>query len=123
MANHEPIPGIPGAADPTFYTRDRRLLSLDRIIHELTDLMADDGHPISPRVAKAAVQAGRQIVCRYDGLRAEQLALRVSRDLRAARILLPPALVERLLVAYGRLVIELDITSITDTLAAGSSGR
>jgi len=123
MAKHEPIPGIPGAADPTFCTRDRRFLSLDRVVHELCDLMEDDGTPISPRVAKAAVQSGRQIVCRYDGLCADELATRVSLELRRARVLLTPTLVERLLVTYGRLVIELDITSITDTLAAGSAGR
>ncbi len=120
MAKHEPIPGIPGAAEPTFYTRDRRFLSLDRIVHELCDLMADDGHPVSPRVAKAAVQSGRHVVCIHDGLRAEELAERVSWELRGSHVLLPPQLVERLLVTYGRLVIELDITSITDNLAAGS---
>ncbi|MCB9758831.1 MAG: hypothetical protein H6739_03245 [Alphaproteobacteria bacterium] len=106
------IPGLPGASEPTFRTRDRSLFSLDMLVREVCERLVDDGLNVSPRVAKAAIQCARRWICEREELDVDALSLLVSRDLRHHRVLLIPDMVSEVLVTYVRLVIELDVAEV-----------
>jgi hypothetical protein len=108
------IPGLPGASDPTFRTRDALLLSLDRIVHDVCTELAVGGLVISLPVAKAAIQAARHGICRQPSLVEAEIVVIVGARLRRERILLPPSMIRRLLRCYLRTVIALDITEVDD---------
>ncbi len=108
------IPGLPGANEPTFRTRDALLLSLDRIVHEVCSELADQGMSLAPRIAKAGIQAARHAICRQPELAEEGLVETVREDLMRERILLPATMVQALLRHYLHKVLELDITEVTD---------
>jgi len=106
------IPGLPGASEPSFRTRGRALFSLDTLVTEVCDRLAADGLKVSAWVAKAAIQSARRVICGQPTLDVEELALRVSAELRHHRVLFVPDMVEEVLVTYVRLVIELDIEEV-----------
>ena len=109
------IRGLPGAPDTTFRTRDRRYLSLDRLVQEICVELADAGLDVSPYVAKSVIQYCRQCL-RMSGpqLEIEALSELVSQDLRKLGILLNGGWVHDILVAYGNLVAGLDIAETLD---------
>ncbi len=108
------IPGLPGANDPTFRTRDALLLSLDRIVQEVCMELADEGMLIAPRIAKTAIQAARQQIAGRGTPSPDELVERIRLRLRNERILLPAPMIHRLLEAYLRKVVELEITEVSD---------
>ena len=108
------IPGLPGANDPTFRTRDALLLSLDRIVQEVCAELAHEGTVIAPRIAKSAIQAARQQIAGERTPSPDELVDRIRQRLRSERILLPAAMIHQLLEAYLRKVVELDITEVND---------
>ncbi len=95
-------------------TRDRRLLSLDRLVRELVPELAAEGLEISSSMVKCCVQAARRVLgVAEDSMRLSELSEAVSLELRRARMLLAPAQVQRVLTAYGRLIAQLDVVQIT----------
>ena len=109
-----PIPGIPGAPSPTFRTHDRVFLSLDELVSGVCLELETSGTTVQPSVVKAAIQCARESVQHAKATGLEQLAKQVTTELRHLRILLGPALVQKILVSYGTLVSELDIAETTD---------
>lgn len=109
------IPGIPGASEPSFRTRDAHLVGLDALILETCGRLARAGMPMSPMVVKAAVQVAREILHALDeGPERDELVAQVTQRLRRRYVLLTPAHVSAVLENYGRLVLELDITEVTE---------
>jgi hypothetical protein len=104
------IPGLPGASEPTFRTRDRRWMGLDTLVMDTTRRLADAGWAVSPVAAKAAIQLARHLVVVEEELSGDALIDAISVRLRRQRVLLTPEHVGRILGAYARLVVELDIT-------------
>jgi hypothetical protein len=104
------IPGLPGASEPTFRTRDRRWMGLDTLVLDTCQRLEDSGEVVSPLAAKAAIQLARHLVVMDEELVGEDLLAAVSFRLRRQRVLLTPTAVGRVLGAYARLVVELDIT-------------
>ncbi len=109
------IRGLPGAPDTTFRTRDRRYLSLDRLVQEICVELSDAGLDVSPYVAKSVIQYCRQCL-RMSGPEMDIVDLSdlISQDLRKLGILLNASWVHDILVAYGKLVAELDIAETLD---------
>jgi hypothetical protein len=109
------IRGLPGAPDTTFRTRDRRFLSLDRLVQEICVELGDEGLDVSPYVAKSVIQYCRQCL-QTSGPEMEIVALSelISQDLRRLGILLNDIWVRDILVAYGNLVAGLDIAETLD---------
>ena len=106
-----PIPGLPGASEPTFRTRDRHWMGLDTLVFEVCMRLEDEsGFVVDPAVAKATIQLARHLVVNEDGLEGEALLEEVAVRLRPLRVLLKAFHVGAILGAYARLVVELDIT-------------
>jgi len=114
------IPGIPGAPNPTFRTRDRMYVSLDQIIVELCHELAEAGLLVSKQVAKTVVQCARCYLRGDDGIRdMEGLCEAVFQDLKHHRILLVPSRVKLVLTGYGRVYASLEIEDVSDREAVG----
>jgi hypothetical protein len=114
--NRMAIPGIPGAPEPTFRTRDREYVSLDQLIQEVCAELASRDILVDAPIAKAAVQCARQSVQVSESPGLDGLAQQVSEDLRRERVHLVPRLVRQVLLAYGRIVSDLDIAETIDQL-------
>ena len=56
------IPGIPGASEPSFRTRDRIWIALDDLVYETCSKLEELGLAISPYACKAAIQISRQLM-------------------------------------------------------------
>ena len=117
MASAGSIPGIPGASEPTFYTRDRQFIPMDHIVYELCEALRQADFQYDPRITKSVIQAARHLVGTTDGVEANELASQVCDSLRPAHIMLHPHQVETLLAAYGRLVLDLEITGVMESEA------
>jgi len=50
------IPGIPGASEPSFRTRDRVWIALDDLVYETCTKLEELGFSLSPYSCKAAIQ-------------------------------------------------------------------
>ena len=114
--NRMAISGIPGAPEPTFRTRDREYVSLDRLIQDVCTELASRDILVNASIAKAAVQCARHSVQASESPGLEGLAQQVSEDLRRERVLLVPRLVRQVLLSYGRIVSEFDIAETIDQL-------
>ncbi len=108
------IPGLPGATETTFRTRDAVLVSLDRLVEEVCTELSDRGMDIAPPMAKAAIQAARAAITRWPELDEASLVAQVQARLRREHILLPAPMVGALLRRYLRKVVELDVTEVND---------
>ena len=109
-------PGIPGAPEPTFRTRDREYVSLDELIKDVCTELATRDILVDAPVVKAAVQCARDSVQGTESPGLDGLAQQVSEDLRRERVHLVPRLVRQVLLSYGRVVTELDIAETIDQL-------
>ena len=109
------IPGLPGASEPAFRTRDRVWIALDDLIFETCALLEQEGVSLSPYTCKAAIQVGRQLMLVGAGLEGEDLAEEVTRRLRARLVLLSSETSGQALRAYGRVVMGMEITEIRET--------
>ena len=108
------IPGLRGQHEPAFMTRDRRLVSLDRVVTEVVTELATQGLAVSAHAAKCCVQAARKVLALVDeALDLETLSEVVSAELRRARMLVRPAAVQDVLKAYAALLVSLDVVEIT----------
>ena len=108
------IPGLPGATETTFLTRDALLVSLDRLVEEVCMELAESGVEVAPPVAKAAIQAARASITRESDQDESGLLARVQERLRRELILLPASVVGELLRRYLCKVMELDVTEVND---------
>ena len=114
------IPGIPGASNPTFRTRDRVYVSLDQIIVELCEELKAEGLSVAPSIAKTIVQTARGYLrCQEEQMGMEELSMAVFDDLKVHRILFVPKRVAQVLTMYGRVYASLEIEDVTDLEASG----
>ena len=111
------IPGIPGAPEPSFRTGDRRWMSLDTLVMETISTLAEQRQTLSPMVVKATIQVARRLVVEHEGLAGDALVEQVALHLRHRRVLMPISSVRAALVAYIRVVADLDVVEISETLA------
>ena len=106
------IPGIPGASEPTFRTRDCHWMSLDTLVMETCAELEEDGWVVSPHAAKVTIQVARVVVQGPDGMETDTLVDEVQARLRHRFILLTVAQVRSILTAYARVVSTMDIAEI-----------
>ena len=113
MLRHR-IPGIVGAAEPSFRTGDRRWMGLDSVVWETTAKMEERGVELSPVVVKATVQVARATVGGPEGPQGQALVELVTERLHHRRVILPVRTVREILVAYLAVVAELDVQEINE---------
>ncbi len=108
------IPGVPGASEPTFRTRDCQWMSLDTLVMETVAELEEDGVSISPHAAKVTIQVARVVVQGPEGSDTVQLVKAVRVGTRRRRVLLSEEYVQAVLTAYARVISTMDIAEITD---------
>ena len=106
------IPGLPGASEPTFLTRDRALVSFDTLIHGVCDELGELGHEVSAHIAKAVVQCARDLVQVLEGQDGFGLSSAVASELRRFHILVLTPLVQLILTTYATLTARLNIQQV-----------
>lgn len=109
-----PIPGLPGASEPTFRTGERGWMSLDEVVHEAVAWLDVDGLELSPYVVKATVQTTRRLLDAYEEVEGDELFDRVHDHLRRNGVLLQRAQVERVVRVYASVVAILDIRDTSE---------
>ena len=108
------IPGIPGASEPSFRTRDRRWMGLDALVHETCAHLEEEGIQVSPVAAKAAIQLARFVIQEPVERDTEALVQEVVDRLRARCVVMPPNLVLAVLTTYARVIVVLDVLEINE---------
>jgi hypothetical protein len=106
------IPGIPGASEPTFLTRDRSLVSFDTLIRSVCEELDELGQEVSAHIAKAVVQCARDLVNVLEGQDGFGLSSAVASELRSFHILVLTPLVQLILTTYAQLTARLDIAQV-----------
>ena len=109
------IPGIPGASEPSFRTRDQIWIALDDLVHETCERLEEKGVIISPYVCKGAIQVSRQLMLVGSTSAGEVLVNEVSLRLRQRGVLLRPELAADILRAYGMVVMGMEIAEVLET--------
>lgn len=109
------IPGIPGASEPSFRTRDDSWVSLDTLVRSTCARLEEIGEVVSPLAAKAVIQVGRDSVQRWPERQGDALMHTVSDQLRHQRLIVVPRLVREILVAYTSAVVELDVAEVVES--------
>jgi len=108
------IPGIPGASEPAFRTRDARWMGLDSLVRETCTVLEEDGVFISLIAAKATIQLARRVVQEPQERGQEELCSAISERLRSRLVLMPVASVRDVIQAYARVIVSLDILEINE---------
>ena len=72
------IPGIPGASEPAFRTRDARWMGLDALVHETRASLVAEGTNVSLIAVKSAIQLARQVVQEPTDRSTEELVATVT---------------------------------------------
>ena len=108
------IPGIPGASEPSFRTRDRRWIALDSLVRETCVHLEEEGLTVSPVAAKAVIQLARLIVQEPVERDSGTLAETIVQRLRARRVILPANTVLAVLTAYAHVIVVLDVLEINE---------
>ena len=103
------IPGIPGASEPSFRTRDARWMGLDAVVLETCAMLAEEGTEVSLVAAKAAIQIARFVVQEPVERESEAFAHVVSQRLQARSVVLPVAVVREVLEMYAKVIVALDV--------------
>ena len=115
------IPGIPGASNPSFRTRDRLVVSLDQLIVEICEELRSQGLSVAPFVAKTIVQLARKTLAQSPGdVDMEALSETVFQELKLHRILVIPARVRLVVQAYGQVFSEMQIEDTVEGAMTGS---
>jgi len=107
------IPGIPGASEPTFRTRDCQWMGLDTLVMETCADLEEEGWVVSPHAAKVTIQVARCTVQGPVELDTPSLIAAVREGLRPRYVLLTEEQVEAVLTAYARVVLTMDIAEIS----------
>jgi hypothetical protein len=108
------IPGIPGASEPTFRTRDRRWMGLDALILETCADMQEEGITISPYAAKATIQIARFVVQEPIERDTSELVETIVERLRTRCVVLPANTVLAILTTYAHVIVVLDVLEINE---------
>jgi hypothetical protein len=108
------IPGIPGASEPAFRTRDARWMGLDALVHETCAVLKEEGISVSPVAAKATIQIARFVVQEPVERDTDGLIRAVSDRLKARCVLLPLDLVREVLATYAQVIVVLDVLEINE---------
>ena len=109
------IPGIPGASEPSFRTRDRVWIALDDLVYETCSKLEEEGVLLSPYSCKAAIQVSRQLMLVNSPASGEELAVEVSQRLQKKGVPLLASLTGEVLRAYGRIDMSLQIAEVQET--------
>ena len=89
-------------------------MGLDTLVLETVGRAAEAGHDVGPVAAKATVQVARFVIELDGSLAGGGLIAEVQAQLRRRFVLLTRAQVEAVLVAYTRLVVELEIEEVNE---------
>ena len=108
------IPGIPGASEPAFRTRDARWMGLDALVRETCTVLEEDGIVISLVAAKATIQLARRVVQEPVERDQEALCCTISDRLRSRRVLMPVSSVRHVIQVYARVIVSLEILEINE---------
>ena len=108
------IPGIPGASEPAFRTRDSRWMGLDALVHETRASLVAGGENVSLIAVKSAIQLARQVVQEPTDRSTEELVVTVTERLQHRKVILPIDVVRGVLNAYARVIVELEILEINE---------
>ena len=108
------IPGIPGASEPSFRTRDRRWMGLDALVRETCAHLEEEGLSVSPVAAKATIQLARFIVQEPIERDTDALVETIVERLRARRVLIPANMALAVLTAYAHVIVVLDVLEINE---------
>ena len=108
------IPGIPGASEPSFRTRDRRWMGLDALVRETCAHLEEDDLFVSPVAAKATIQLARLVVQEPVDRDTGQLVETIVKRLRARRVIIPPNTALAVLTAYAHVIVVLDVLEINE---------
>ena len=108
------IPGIPGASEPSFRTRDRRWMGLDAVVHETCAHLEEEGIIVSPVAAKATIQLARLVVQEPVERDSDALVETIVERLRARRVIMPPNTALAVLAAYAQVIVVLDVLEINE---------
>ena len=108
------IPGIPGASEPAFRTRDARWMGLDAMVHETQSSLAAQGVDVSLVAVKSAIQLARQAVQEPVERSTDELVVTVAARLQHRKVIMPMDVVAEVLNAYARVIVEMDILEINE---------
>lgn len=109
------IPGIAGEPEPSFFTDDGRLYLLDTLVRAAGLRMNPPHSGMDPRVLKVLVQVARRLTRGGPLGDRAQLVASVREALRGQRVILSEEAVEAALVAYGGVLLELEISRVVDS--------
>ena len=108
------IPGIPGASEPAFRTRDARWMGLDALVQETVTVLKEVGFDVSLIAAKATIQIARFVVQEPVERDAAALVSAVQDRLRARCVLMTSELVREVLTTYAQVIVVLDVLEINE---------
>jgi len=108
------IPGIPGASEPSFRTRDRRWMGLDALVHETCAHMEEEGVTVSPFAAKATIQLARIVVQEPVERDTNELVETLVDRLRVRCVVMPANTVLAILTTYAEVIVALDVLEINE---------
>ena len=108
------IPGIPGASEPSFRTRDARWMGLDALVQETVTVMKEEGFDVSLMAAKATIQIARYVVQEPVDRDTSELIEAVTDRLRAQCVLIPVDIVREILAPYAQVIVVLDVLEINE---------
>ncbi len=108
------IPGVEGAGEPCFRTRDSRWLTLDAMVMETCSALDEAGHEVSPVAVKATIQLARFTVQEPRDRTTDELISDVTQRLRARRVIVPRAVVGEIVRAYAAVFVALEVLEINE---------
>ena len=91
-------------------------MSLDTLVMETIHALEIQRQEVSPLVVKATIQVARHLVTVHDGLAGDALVESVVLHLRKRHVLLSRPVARAVLATYVRVVSELEVVEICDTL-------
>lgn len=107
-------PPIPRGKAPSYRTQDGALMSLDTIVRGVQEILDEQGLETSVLVVRSTILRARLRASEEKSPEMSALAQRVSDDLRAMHVLFIPDMVEAVMVAYVKLLVELEVAEILD---------
>ena len=108
------IPGIPGASEPVFRTRDARWMGLDALVYETRSSLIAEGADVSLVAVKSAIQLARQVVQEPVARSTDELIVTVSDRLQQRKVIMPIDMVRRVMSAYAAVIVELEVLEINE---------
>ena len=101
------IPGIPGASEPAFRTRDSRWMGLDSLVEETCTMLSEAGKDVSLVAAKATIQLARFVD-------QDELCSEIAARLQRRKVIMSVEHVQAVLLAYAQVIVALDVLEINE---------